>query len=299
MNSCSCFGRTRRTSESPAVLDRTTRQIVTDGGQIVKVGPWGRRRLAYPIDRYREGSYHIVLFEAPPERDRGARAHPADHRGGPSPPRRPRGSPGPSAARRTARRRVRSSPAPDDEDEEPDDGTRADRRIRERSGPGRHRLRRPGRWRSASCMIIGNLGRDPEMRYTPNGRPVTEFSVAVNQDHARTSRPASGSRRPTGSGSASGATAPSARRSSSARAAGSSSTGASGPASTRRRTAEAALARDHGGQRDPPRPARREEGTFAGAPGAPGGAPAQAAPARCPPADSTTPRSTNCPSDLH
>jgi single-strand DNA-binding protein len=28
-------------------------------------------------------------------------------------------------------------------------------------------------------MIIGNLGRDPEMRYTPSGRPVTEFSVAV------------------------------------------------------------------------------------------------------------------------
>lgn len=31
----------------------------------------------------------------------------------------------------------------------------------------------------AKVMIIGNLGRDPEMRYTPNGRPVTEFSVAV------------------------------------------------------------------------------------------------------------------------
>jgi single-strand DNA-binding protein len=30
-------------------------------------------------------------------------------------------------------------------------------------------------------MIIGNLGRDPEMRYTPSGRPVTQFSVAVNQ----------------------------------------------------------------------------------------------------------------------
>ncbi|MCL4545938.1 MAG: single-stranded DNA-binding protein [Chloroflexi bacterium] len=29
-------------------------------------------------------------------------------------------------------------------------------------------------------MIIGNLGRDPEMRYLPNGRPVTSFSVAVN-----------------------------------------------------------------------------------------------------------------------
>jgi single-strand DNA-binding protein len=30
-------------------------------------------------------------------------------------------------------------------------------------------------------MIIGNLGRDPEMRYTPNGRPVTSFSVATNR----------------------------------------------------------------------------------------------------------------------
>lgn len=31
------------------------------------------------------------------------------------------------------------------------------------------------------AMIIGNLGGDPEMRYTPNGRPVTQFNVAVNQ----------------------------------------------------------------------------------------------------------------------
>ncbi len=52
---------------SQAVIDRTTRQIVTAGGQIVKVAPWGRRRLAYPIDRQREGSYHIILFEAPAE----------------------------------------------------------------------------------------------------------------------------------------------------------------------------------------------------------------------------------------
>ena len=53
--------------KAQAVIDRTTRQIVTSGGQIVKVAPWGRRRLAYQIDRYREGSYHIVLFEAPGE----------------------------------------------------------------------------------------------------------------------------------------------------------------------------------------------------------------------------------------
>ncbi len=30
-------------------------------------------------------------------------------------------------------------------------------------------------------MIIGNLGREPEMRYTPSGRPVTTFSVATSR----------------------------------------------------------------------------------------------------------------------
>lgn len=30
-------------------------------------------------------------------------------------------------------------------------------------------------------MIIGHLGRDPEMRYTPSGKPVTTFTVAVSR----------------------------------------------------------------------------------------------------------------------
>ena len=30
-------------------------------------------------------------------------------------------------------------------------------------------------------MIIGRLGKDPEMRYTPSGRPVTTFSVATSR----------------------------------------------------------------------------------------------------------------------
>ena len=30
-------------------------------------------------------------------------------------------------------------------------------------------------------FLIGNVGRDPEMRYTPNGNPVTSFSVATNR----------------------------------------------------------------------------------------------------------------------
>ena len=30
-------------------------------------------------------------------------------------------------------------------------------------------------------MVIGHLGRDPEMRYTPSGRPVTTFTMAVSR----------------------------------------------------------------------------------------------------------------------
>ena len=33
------------------------------------------------------------------------------------------------------------------------------------------------------AMIIGNLGRDPEMRYTPSGQAVTQFTVAVNRNY--------------------------------------------------------------------------------------------------------------------
>lgn len=34
-----------------------------------------------------------------------------------------------------------------------------------------------------TIIIVGNLGRDPEMRYTPTGQPVTSFSVAVNDSY--------------------------------------------------------------------------------------------------------------------
>ena len=33
----------------------------------------------------------------------------------------------------------------------------------------------------SKIMVIGNLGRDPEMRYTSNGDPVTGFSVAATR----------------------------------------------------------------------------------------------------------------------
>ena len=139
--------------QSQAVVDRTTRQIVAAGGQIVKVAPWGRRRLAYPIDRHREGSYHIILFEAPSEaivelehtlliteevlRHLVTRVERPVKAG-----RRDDGDGG-----RRQRRRATCRPVDDEEDE--DDADRAHRRVRERGGPGRHRLTEARRWRSA------------------------------------------------------------------------------------------------------------------------------------------------------
>jgi single-strand DNA-binding protein len=32
-------------------------------------------------------------------------------------------------------------------------------------------------------ILIGNLGKDPEMRYTPSGQAVTSFSVAINDNY--------------------------------------------------------------------------------------------------------------------
>ena len=34
-----------------------------------------------------------------------------------------------------------------------------------------------------TVILVGNLGRDPEMRYTPSGQAVTNFSVAVNDNY--------------------------------------------------------------------------------------------------------------------
>lgn len=34
-----------------------------------------------------------------------------------------------------------------------------------------------------TIILIGNLGKEPEMRYTPSGQPVVSFSVATNRSY--------------------------------------------------------------------------------------------------------------------
>jgi len=47
---------------------------------------------------------------------------------------------------------------------------------------GRGRERRMNK-----IIVIGHLGRDPEMRYTPNGQAVTSFSVASSRRYTTSS----------------------------------------------------------------------------------------------------------------
>jgi small subunit ribosomal protein S6 len=46
--------------EVPAAVERITNFIASRGGEVGEVDQWGRRRLAYPIDRFNEGSYVVT-----------------------------------------------------------------------------------------------------------------------------------------------------------------------------------------------------------------------------------------------
>ena len=47
-----------------AIVERYNTLIQNNGGEIVKVDLWGKRRLAYEIEKLREGYYVLVQFKA-------------------------------------------------------------------------------------------------------------------------------------------------------------------------------------------------------------------------------------------
>lgn len=49
------------------IVKRTRELIEKAKGKWVRHDVWGRRRLAYEIDRKGEGSYHLLSFDAEPE----------------------------------------------------------------------------------------------------------------------------------------------------------------------------------------------------------------------------------------
>jgi small subunit ribosomal protein S6 len=60
-----------------AATDRVKTLVTSRGGEVVDVQAWGRRRLAYPIQKFRDGFYAVAKLKLSPEAaeplDRGLR----------------------------------------------------------------------------------------------------------------------------------------------------------------------------------------------------------------------------------
>ena len=49
-----------------AEIEKVSGLITQKGGEVVEVNRWGRRRLAYPIRRFREGNYVLTQLKIEP-----------------------------------------------------------------------------------------------------------------------------------------------------------------------------------------------------------------------------------------
>jgi small subunit ribosomal protein S6 len=48
-------------------VEQLRTQLTTAGATVDKIDKWGKRRLAYKVDKYREGAYVLLQFSAGPE----------------------------------------------------------------------------------------------------------------------------------------------------------------------------------------------------------------------------------------
>jgi small subunit ribosomal protein S6 len=53
--------------EIDQLIELMSKHVATAGGTVDKVDKWGKRRLAYRVEKYREGSYVLFQFTAGPE----------------------------------------------------------------------------------------------------------------------------------------------------------------------------------------------------------------------------------------
>ncbi len=56
--------------ELSATIDRVSRFITERGGVISDVEQWGKRRLAYPVKHFEEGSYILTRFKSKPTQNK-------------------------------------------------------------------------------------------------------------------------------------------------------------------------------------------------------------------------------------
>jgi small subunit ribosomal protein S6 len=53
--------------EADAFVEQLRTQLTSAGATVDKVEKWGKRRLAYRVDKYREGAYVLFQFTASPD----------------------------------------------------------------------------------------------------------------------------------------------------------------------------------------------------------------------------------------
>jgi small subunit ribosomal protein S6 len=52
--------------QARAIVERVSQSILSNGGQVIRVNAWGRRRLMYPIQHHRDGLYFFFDLIMPP-----------------------------------------------------------------------------------------------------------------------------------------------------------------------------------------------------------------------------------------
>jgi len=52
--------------QARAIVERITGAVTAQGGVVVRINAWGRRRLAYPIEHHRDGLYYFFDLQLPP-----------------------------------------------------------------------------------------------------------------------------------------------------------------------------------------------------------------------------------------
>ena len=50
----------------PGTIDKVSEYITSNGGEVTQVDRWGKRKLAYPINRFKEGNYVLSRFKIKP-----------------------------------------------------------------------------------------------------------------------------------------------------------------------------------------------------------------------------------------
>ena len=54
-------------SQTNGIIEGVKTAIESGGGKVLKVDPWGKKRLAYAVKQHNDGYYVLIVFESSPE----------------------------------------------------------------------------------------------------------------------------------------------------------------------------------------------------------------------------------------